>query len=266
MTTYAELAALEAFHGNGSAFAGFGLELSAASLARVFAARRSEDVPVAIPAADFPGFHALAALVYSRTGTALETLARVYGREKLERAIGRYAREHRFGHPGPEDFFEAVRAELGEPAARALELALVRRGRVDYVLREIQTAPERTPAGVFDQESGRTTVPIVAASGARFRGRVVVFRHGDIELPVDVELVDRDGKRTRFHWDGQGTHRVVDWQGDAPLAFATVDPEQRVLLDDDLMNNATALELEPAVRALERAVYFAELALAWFAP
>jgi hypothetical protein len=223
-------------------------------------------MPVSSPAADFPGFRALAALVYSRTGTALETLARVYGREKLERAIGRYAREHRFGHPVPDDFFTAVRAELGEPAARALVLALVRRGRVDYLVREIQTAPERTPAGVFDEQSGRTTIPIVAASGLRFRGRVVVFRHGDIELPVDVELVDRDGTRTRVHWDGRGTHRVVDWQGSAPLAFATVDPDHRVLIDDNLMNNATALELEPSARTFERALYFAELGLAWFAP
>jgi hypothetical protein len=266
ITTYAELAALQAFYGNGSAFHGFGLELSAPSLARVFAARRAEDVPVSSPASAFPGFQSLAALVYSRTGTALETLARVYGREKIERAIGRYAREHRFGHPGPDDFFEAVRAELGEPAARALELALVRRGRVDYLVHEIQTAPERTPAGVFDQKSGRTTVPIAPLSGARFRGQVVVFRHGDIELPVDVELVDRDGERTRVHWDGHGTHRVVDWQGDVPLAFAVVDPEHRVLLDDDLMNNAMAREREPALRTFERLLYLAQLSLAGVAP
>jgi hypothetical protein len=266
LTTYAELSALDAFYGNGSAFQGFGLELSAPSLARVFAARRSEDVPVSSPASAFPGFRSLAALVYSRTGTALETLARVYGREKLERALGRYAREHRFGHPGPADFFGAVRSELGEQAARALELALVGRGRVDFLVRDLQTAPERTPAGVFDQKSGRTTVPVAMATGARFAGQVVVFRHGDIELPVDVEFVDRNGRRTRVHWDGRGTHRVVDWQGDVPLAFATVDPEHRVLLDDDLMNNAAAIELEPAVRTFERALYFSQLSLAGFAP
>ena len=122
------------------------------------------------------------------------------------------------------------------------------------------------PAGVFDQKSGRATVPIVAASGARYRGRVVVLRHGDIELPVEVELTDRDGKRTRVTWDGHGTHRIVDWQGDAPLAFATIDPEHRILLDDDLMNNAAALELEPGNRTFERALYVAELSLAGFAP
>jgi len=195
----------------------------------------------------------------------LETLARVYGRERLERAIGRYAREQRFAHPKPEDFFAIIRAELGDQAAQALETALLRRGRVDYVVREIQTAPERTPGGVFDEKSGRATVAAAAGNG-RFRGRVVVFRHGEIELPVDVELVDADGVRTRVRWDGHGTHHVVDWRGDAPLAFASVDPEHRILIDDDLMNNAVAVEREPALRTLERALYLAELLLGFLAP
>ena len=72
--------------------------------------------------------------------------------------------------------------------------------------------------------------------------------------------------RTRVRWDGHGTHHVVDWRGDAPLAFATVDPEHRVLIDDDLMNNAVAVEREPALRTLERALYLAELLLGFFAP
>ncbi len=266
MTTYAELSALDAFHGPSSAYRGFGLELSAASLARVFAARRSEDVPVASPAASFPGFRSLAALVYSRTGTTLETLARVYGREKLERAIGRYAREQRFAHPGPDAFIGAVQAELGEQASNALTVATIGRGRVDYLVRELQTTPDHPPAGVFDREGKRSTVTPTPSKTGLWHGRVVVYRHGDIALPVEIELVDEDGKRTRQRWDGQGTHRVIDWRGQAPLAYALVDPDQRVLLDDDLMNNAVAREATPSTRTFERALYVAELALAWFGP
>jgi hypothetical protein len=266
ITTYAEISALDALYGGGSAFRAFGVELAATSLARTLAARRSEDVPVASPAAAFPGFRSLAALVYSRTGTALETLARVYGRQKVDRAIGRYARQHRFGHPTPDDFLRAIRAELGERAALALEIALFRRGRVDYIVREIETAPERAPAGVFDHKDGRKTVPIPNAPRDRFRGRVVVVRHGDIELPVDVELVSENGERTRVHWDGQGTHRAIDWRGNSPLAFARVDPDSRVLLDDNLMNNGAALAPTSAVRTFERLLYFAQLSLAGFAP
>jgi hypothetical protein len=266
VTSYAELSALDAFHGSGSAYRGFGLELSAASIARVFAALRSEDVPVAGPAASFPGFRSLAALVYSRTATTLETLARVYGREKLERAIGRYAREQRFEHPRPDALMKAIRAELGEEAAKALEVALMRRGRVDYLVREIQTTRDRPPGGVFDRQGKRSTVTPGGAKPGRWHGRVVVYRHGDIELPIEIELVDEDGNRKRERWDGQGTHRVIDWQGSAPLAYARLDPDERVLLDDNLMNNGVAREATPPTRTFERAFYLSELALAWLAP
>jgi hypothetical protein len=39
-----------------------------------------------------------------------------------------------------------------------------------------------------------------------------------------------------------------------------------VLLDDDLMNNGAARATTPAARTFERALYFSELSLAWFAP
>jgi hypothetical protein len=42
----------------------------------------------------------------------------------------------------------------------------------------------------------------------------------------------------------------------------TVDPELRVLLDDDLTNNAASSVELGAPRSLERLLYFAELLLA----
>jgi hypothetical protein len=45
-----------------------------------------------------------------------------------------------------------------------------------------------------------------------------------------------------------------------------VDPEARVLLDDNLLNNALAAKPAMSSRTLERATYFASLLLAWFGP
>ncbi|HEX6766512.1 MAG TPA: hypothetical protein VF103_13560, partial [Polyangiaceae bacterium] len=123
-----------------------------------------------------------------------------------------------------------------------------------------------TAAGVFDEKGARRTVTESDTNSMRYRGRVVVYRHGDIELPVEIELTDAYGGRTRQRWDGRDTHHVFDWRGDAPLAFAVVDPDHRVLLDDDLTNNAVALEPVTPTRTLERGLYFAELALGLFGP
>jgi hypothetical protein len=117
-------------------------------------------------------------------------------------------------------------------------------------------------AGVFDESSGRKTRPrSETRPPARWAGRAVVMRHGSLELPVVVELRFEDGSSERRHWDGRGARHVVDYRGPARLVGVTVDPELRVLLDDDLTNNAAATKDLGAPRVLERALYFAELLL-----
>ena len=266
VTSFAELHALETAYAPGSAWSGLGIELSATALARTLAATRAEDLPVASPAGDFPGFRSLAALVYSRTATLLATLGRVYGEDELSRALGRYARTQRFEHPEPRAFFGAIEAELGAEAARALELGLEERGRVDYLVRDLENARERAPAGVFDGEKGRETRAPRSAAEPVWRGRAVVVRHGTLELPVDIELVGADGTRRRQRWDGRDVFHVVEWRERSPLAYVVVDPEHRVLCDDDLLNNAAAVETGVLRRVLERALYGSGLLFAGFAP
>ncbi len=267
LTSYAELRTLEAGWGTGSAFRGFGLELSLTSLGRAFAATRAEDQPVSSAAADFPSFTSLAALVYSRTATILETLARVYGRDRFEAALGLYARRYRFGHPRPEDFTAVIGEALGEDARRVLELALDARGRVNFLVRDVQSAQERPAAGVFDRDGERETVPAPSARTGRYRGRAVILRHGSLELPVEIEIVDRDGGRQRKHWDGRGPLHVLEWQSDARPAFVVVDPEHKILLDDDLLDNAASAQNAPIpARTLERATYVSQLLLQLLGP
>jgi hypothetical protein len=266
LTSYAENRALDAAYGPGSLFSGFGLEISVTEGSRAFAALRGEDAALASPAAEFPGFGSLAALVYSRGATLLETFARVYGREQFERALALYAERFRFGHPTPEDLERAVGETLGQGAADNLRRALHERGRVDYVLRGVESAKERSAAGLFDDEGQRATRLAEPLEPQRYRGKVVVFRHGDLAFPVEVELVDSAGVRTRHQWNGQGAFGVIDYRGTAPLAHAYVDPDRRVLLDDDLLNNAASASPGSGDRSFERALYFAELFLGFFGP
>lgn len=266
LSSYAELRTLDVAYGPGSLFHGFGLELSATGLARAFSATRGEDASLTLSARDFPGFRSLAALVYSRTATLLETLARVYGRDALERGLGNYARRYRFEHPRPADLIEALEGELGSGAARVLELSLHHRGRVDYLVRDLETARERTPGGIFDQDGKRETVVETATVPERYRSRAVVYRHGTLALPVDVELIDEKGTVTRQKWDGTEHFHVVEHRGPAPIVRVVVDPDHRVLLDDNLLNNAISTEASYPLRTLERTSYAATLALSVLGP
>jgi hypothetical protein len=263
LNSYAEHSSLAARYGQGSGFKGFGLAISNEALSRSIAAARGADEPIAQAAGDFFSFRSLGAIVYSRTASLFSTLERVYGKQNLDLAFRDYAAHARFRHPEPSDLLEAVRGRLGDGAAKNLERALFERGNVDYLVRDVQSAPSDPRAGVFDEASGRRTLPrSELRPPARYIGHAIVLRHGTLELPVQIELRFDDGHRERRSWDGQGTRYSVSCEGPAELVAVTVDPEQRVLLDDDLTNNAAGNDDQGAPRSLERLGYALELLLA----
>jgi Peptidase family M1 domain len=267
LNTFAELASMRAHYGAGSLVDLFGLRIGDDELQRAVAARYGHDQIVALPAGSFRSFASLGALVYSRTGTIMDTLARVYGEARVQAALGRYARRYRFAHPGPQRFLGVMREALGDQAADNLEKALFHRGWVDYVARGLQSTPVSPPAGVFDSSTGRRTLPrLPAAEPKRWTGRVLVFRHGTLVFPVDVELITQDGGHLIKHWDGQGNSTSIDYEGMSPLVAAVIDPERRVAIDENQLNNAVSMHLQAPRRSLERATYYAELALGALGP
>jgi hypothetical protein len=267
LNSYAEVEALEARYGAGSSFSGFGLNVGASSVARLFSTTRGGDQAVASSAADFTSFRNYGALVYERTATILLTAARVYGEAELRHALGSYARAFRFAHPKPSDFIDALRSELGSDAANAIATALLERGTVDYVARDLSSSAVQPVGGVFDAPNGRET----RARGPlpeppRYVGRVVICRHGSLEFPIEIELLSEDGARRRERWDGRGACHAVEYRGVSPLAAALVDPERKVLLDDDFENNFIAARGPGTRRLWERSVYEAGLLAAGVAP
>lgn len=262
LNSYAEHSALRARYGEASAFSGFGLALSNEAVSRAIAAARGLDEPIAQGAGDFYSFRSLGAVVYSRSASLFSTFERVYGRRELDLALEDYANFARFRAPEPEQLLDAVRGRLGDAAARNLSRALFERGSVDYLVRDLQSAAKDPHAGVFDETSGRRTIPrSEVRPAARYVGRAVVLRHGTLELPVQLELRFEDGRRELRHWNGEGERYVVNYEGGSPLVGVTVDPEQRVLIDDDLTNNAAARADQGTPRSLERLLYAAQLLL-----
>jgi len=265
--SYAEAEALETRYGPSSVFRGFGLSVSSTALNRLFSAARGEDEKVSQGAAEFATFRSLGALVYSRTATVLATLANIYGKERFNHALGVYARKFRFQHPTSADFLAVMQSELDERAVNALTLALSERATVDYLVREISNAPLTAAAGVFDGPSGREQrKPEAPHEPTAYASRVVVYRHGLLQLPVEIELGFEDGSKQLRHWDGSGVTFNVDNVGPSPLSSVNVDPRQHLLLDDDRSNNWLTTKSGSVSHLCERTLYAAQLLLGAFGP
>jgi hypothetical protein len=95
---------------------------------------------------------------------------------------------------------------------------------------------------------------------------VTVFRHGSLEVPVDVLLLASDGARQMRRWDGRGAFTTFDYAGASPLASAVVDPEHKLLIEDHLFDNNASVNTSLLPRLQERLGYFAALALGGASP
>ena len=279
LNQFAECETMGLWRGNASAIDFAGLSVSDAAINAVFGNLAVHDEPVAQPADAFESGANYARLVYSRTASVVETLARVYGRELVDRALGRYARSFRFAHPGPEDLVRAIADVVGQRAASTLRTALFDEGWVDYAVEGVWAEQAQKAAGVFDCEGAkdgatpcadsRWTVPRDQTIPSQWENAVAVRRRGTLSFPVDIELVMRDGSRRRESWDGQGSFKRIAWRGPIGLRSAIVDPDDRVPIDSNLENNRASTpdgNRPSAPRTLERVVYWMQLALQSLSP
>lgn len=267
LTSYAEGWAAESFYGNGSLMDNQLGQLSLLSFTRAIAAAWGQDDIVGKPATEFTSFNSLGALVYQRTATILDTMARVYGRKKLNQALGRYARYYRFRHPAPPHLVAALRETLGDRAAVNFEAAVFERGNVDYVARGLDSVQEREPAGIFERGNGRTSIDTSSPSVPPvWLSRAVVTRRGSLKFPVEIEMGFEDGTTLRRRWSGEGTTKTLEHRGASRLVSVHVDPDHKVTLDDNLLNNALSDPGAELASMQHFSRFLAQLALAAFGP
>jgi hypothetical protein len=270
LNQYAETEAMRAMKGPGSAIELGGLSIGDIEAQAERGRHFMHDAPVAQGAGTFETGSAYGALVYSRTATLLETLARTYGKAKFEHALGVYARKFRFSHPKPSDLLSTLRDELGPNAAEALRIGLFEKGWVDYEVSQLSAHPTHPPLGLFDRNGTRETVTRdEKAKPTEYAGSVLVTRKGTVRLPVAIELAFEDGSRKRVSWDGEAALFRVPFSSRTPLVSAIVDPEDAVLLDDHPSNNFARASNAPgraAPRVLATATFWASVLLGAFSP
>lgn len=241
-----------------------GMGMSMPRIMRAPATEVQHNDEVAESAARFASGGDYGALVYSRTATILNTMARVYGEDKFRRAIGVYARRYRYAHPTPELMLGVFRTELGGDAADNMRAAFFDRAWVDYGIGDIVSSEREPLKGVFGDPEKPSTAPVIETL---YHGRVMVRRRGTLVFPVDIDLVTDDGSIKRVHWDGKGTTFEIPYEGDHKLAYAVVDPEHRIYLDSNLLDNARATSSRSASpRVLARGVMAAEVMQQLVAP
>jgi hypothetical protein len=231
LNSYAESVALREFFGTTASATPLGIPLSGEALRRFVLVASPHTLPIALPATAYPSSREVGAVVYQRTALLFQTLANVYGEAEIAGALRRYALRYRFGHPTPEDLLAVLGETLSETALANVRGALFEGQSVNYQLEGLESV--RLPDGQVES-------------------RVRVNRRGELRFPVTISMRTAAGEVLTERWDGDQPSGVFGHVGTSPIVSVVVDHEQRVLLDENLLDNALSLEPQVPLSLFER--------------
>ena len=221
------------------------IEIDFFELMRVTALRGDATPPPGTPAYAFERDSAYGRSVYARTSVVLETVRRVWGAARFNRALGTYAREQRFRHPEPEDLFDAFdRAYWPGFSAQVLAPALLEGAEAKMELLSLVT-----------REDGDLWVAEIEA-----------HRETDLPVPTQVVLRNEDGVVARIDWPGDTPRLVATHTGPSRVDVAELDPQGKVLLDPDVLDNVERNRGGPETDLFGRLLFLAQQLLGWFGP
>ena len=182
---------------------------------------------------------------YPRPAVALRSLAAVVGQGAFLRGMRHYAREWRYRHPYPEDFFHSFQEGAGVNVDWYFRALFQGRGTVDWQL-EVEQGRRPDPAGFFQSEGGeffeQPAEEERSGDPAPWQVSVLVRSEGELVLPVPIRLTFEDGTTEEFLWTREEQAKRgwirIERDSQKKLVRAEVDPERSYYLDTDMSNNA----------------------------
>jgi hypothetical protein len=234
INSYMEGRLMDELHRPGASYLNFpGLRLDATAQHRfVYLAAETQD-PITRPARAFLDSVSYEAVNNGKAALMLQTLEQRFGRQRLLDALGEYFRNWHFRHPTGADFRASLRKSLGEEVEPFLSLVLDGTGVLDYAVTRLDVRKVPSAAGRGITLQGTDPRP----AETYYRTEVIVERLGEIQTPVEVAVTFEDRSQTREVWDGRDRWRRLEIVSKQRADHAEVDPDHRLPLDVDLLNN-----------------------------
>lgn len=191
-------------------------------------------------------------ITYSKTTLLLRSLEGLIGAETLDEIMRTYYARWKFRHPCGRDF-TAIASEVvfrkygplfGQNLDWFFEQGLYGTGMCDYAVAAISNKQKPARAGVFE-DTGDCILP-EAERRPVYESSVTLHRLGELQFPLEVRIQFEDGRSVLEQWDGRARSREFTYKGSVKVASVEIDPERKIYLDKNFINNSLSLESERA--------------------
>ena len=166
------------------------------------------------------------------------------GEKTLREALHNYFMKYRFTHPTQEDFLRTVNETAQRDLGWYWQQAVYGTQVLDYEVFHADSTPINWFDPKLEEKHGETT----------YETYVTVHRKGDFIFPVEAEIKFDNGESVRENWDGRERWVHYVYRKKAKVVSVQIDPDYRVTLDSNYLNNSKTDETQH--RAVEKIVAY----------
>ena len=185
-------------------------------------------------------------LSYNKPATFLNTLQRMVGEDVMDEIMETYYKRWSFKHPTATDFIaivnEIVPKRLGNKYGADMnwyfKQVLYGSDVCDYKIAWVTNRRVSEADGIFDD--GKK--PESTDSSKMYTSKVILNRIGEVIIPVEILVHFNNGKEITKTWDGKARSFELKFKSAAKIEWAKIDPENKILMDVNLLNNSFTLK------------------------
>jgi len=262
LTTYAELMVMEKYYNEtgGSYFDRLGVQFSNTDMTWVFYAigqKRKDKIFNLSWKYETGGYGNNS---YSKPGMMLLTLHNYLGDDLMKKVLRTYFDRYKFKHPTTIDFINTVNEVTGENFDWFFDQIIYDSPTMDYKLYRITSEPiSIADKGFFDSDSGMVLIGNKELDDAKreafndstfqrsFQSKIMVTREGDMTFPVEILVKFSHDTEIIEKWDGIERYKVFEYNQPARVISAEIDPERKILLDVNPLNNGMRVKSDNTV-------------------
>ncbi len=255
ITTYVEIKMMDEFYGRdgGSILSLFGIDIWDSQLNWSTFRRNAKRDAIFKNSWEYErgGYGTLS---YNKPGLMMLTLENHLGREKMKEFTREYFKRYKFKHPTTRDFIETFNDVTGEDYNWFFDQVIYGSDALDYAVdRIVVKRKSNRSLGIFGDPSieADSTADTTAAQDTAqkqdtiqsvYTSKVYVDRAGEVWFPVEILVKFSDGTQVLENWDGKDRYKVLKYEQTARVISAQVDPERKIWLDVDFLNNGKTVK------------------------
>ncbi len=184
---------------------------------------------------------------YNKTALWLQTMEGLLGLETMDEIMKTYFKKWQYKHPARQDFIDIANEvtiknhpqQYPQGMDWYFEQVLYGTGLCDYAVASIANEKKDRVRGFM---TDLDNCEVHDAADDEYISTIILHRLEELKIPVEILVTFEDGKSDTYFWDGKDRTSEIIIEGLQKVISVEIDPEQKIYLDKNFLNNSLLVE------------------------